>query len=187
MSIVSSVVASLYLGVLSSAYGAPVEELAAANSCTAPRGTLFLNGDAGSPADGSTRDYIHPGADVITQGTWNTYVYSSTSRDYVRIHVTPANASQGLWWDVEFSTRALGTPLAVRTYTNAQRAPFAAPGYPGLSISGDGRGCNTLAGEFQIHDIAWDSVGLLKLSASFLQRCEAGNAVLRGMVAYERP
>ncbi|SET92494.1 hypothetical protein [Stigmatella erecta] len=186
MHIVPAIAALLSLGLASSTEAAPLEAFAVANSCTAPRGSLFLNGDVGTPENAYTRDYIHPGADVILNGTWSTHVYSSTSRDFVRIHVTPTLASQGLWWDVEFSTRALGTPLAVGTYPHAQRAAFAAPGYPGLSVSGDGRGCNTLAGEFQIHDIVWDSVGLLKLSASFLQRCEAGNAVLRGMVAYER-
>ncbi|SEL75368.1 hypothetical protein SAMN05444354_108109 [Stigmatella aurantiaca] len=186
MSIVSVVAASLYLGLLPLSHAAPIEAFATANSCTAPRGTLFLNGDVGIPGTFNTRDYIHPGADVIINGTWSTHVYSSTSRDYVRIHVTPALSAQGLWWDIAFSTQQLGTPLAVGLYTNAQRAPFADPGHPGLSVSGDGRGCNTLAGEFQIHDIVWDSVGLLKLSASFLQRCEAGTPVLRGMVAYER-
>jgi hypothetical protein len=158
------------------------DELATGTTCNGPVGTLFMDGDL-SPV----RDYIHPGADVITDGTWNSYVYSTTSHDYLRVHVTPANSAQGLWWDVTLSTRSLGTPLTVGTYTNAERAPFASSGHPGLEISGDGRGCNTLIGDFQVHDIAWDSVGVRKLSASFHQRCEGGTAVLRGMISYERP
>src|SRR6218665_341453 len=191
----SSAVVSLCLGVLASSSAnaqsldvvEQPEALATTLSCTAPTGTLFLDGDAGNPVLGQPRDYVHPGADVITNGTWNAYVYSSTSRDYVRLDLTPTNSSQGLLWDVELSSRALGRPLTVGTYTNAQRAAFASAGHPGLDVGGDGRGCNTIAGEFQIHEIVWDSVGLRKLSASFRQRCEGGTAVLRGMVAYERP
>lgn len=200
---VSIGVVSVCFGVLASACGEPLQEtsaeavslepvqarseLATGTTCNGPVGTLFLDGDAGNTSLGQPRDYIHPGADVITNGVWNVYVYSNTSHDYLRIDLTPANSAQGLWWDVELSTRAIGKPLGVGTYTDAQRAAFAATGHPGLDVSGDGRGCNTVAGDFTIHDIVWDTAGLRKLSASFHQRCEGGTAVLRGMVAYERP
>jgi hypothetical protein len=195
---VSFVVVSACLGVLAAACGASIQEppteaqsqepaqqqegLATGTTCNGPVGTLFLDGDV-SPV----RDWVHPGADVITNGTWNVYVYSNTAHNYLRVDVTPTNSAQGLWWDVELSSQQLGTPLAVGTYTNAQRAAFATAGHPGLDVSGDGRGCNTVAGDFQIHDIVWDTAGLRKLNASFHQRCEAGTSVLRGMVSYERP
>src|SRR5512140_3150007 len=143
---VSFRVVSAYLTILASACGVPAqedsteapsqqslpqqqEELATGTTCNGPVGTLFLDGDV-SPV----RDYIHPGADVITNGTWNIYVYSNTSHDYLRVHVTPTSSAQGLWWDVVLSSQQLGQPLAVGTYTNAQRAPFATAGHPGLDV-----------------------------------------------------
>ena len=47
-----------------------------------------------------------------------------------------------------FSTNQLGIPIQPGFYSDAQRAPFADPGHPGLDISFQNRGCNTLEGSF---------------------------------------
>jgi hypothetical protein len=59
------------------------------------------------------------------------------------------------FWFVEVAAIP-GEPLVEGSYTGALRYPFN-DGAPGLSIAGDGRGCNTLTGQFDVHEI-W-SVG----------------------------
>lgn len=75
----------------------------------------------------------------------------------------------------------------MKTYTDAERAPFATFMKPGLDISGDGRGCNSLSGSFDIDEIAWDGDVLVHVLARFEQHCEEGPAALRGCVKYDRP
>jgi hypothetical protein len=66
-----------------------------------------------------------------------------------------------------------GQSLAPGNYTGATRYPFQASNQPGLSIVGDGRGCNTLTGSFQILQGSFDSVGnVLAFDATFVQYCE---------------
>jgi hypothetical protein len=104
----------------------------------------------------------------------------------VRIHVTPSSSDQGLWWDLWFSSNQIGAPLTTQVYENAERAPFASPNHPGIDIGGDGRGCNTISGRFEIHDIAWSSV-LSRFTATFEQFCEQNPSnVLRGCVHFEQ-
>src|SRR5262245_33898482 len=48
-----------------------------------------------------------------------------------------------------------GRVLGPGWYPDAQRAGFQASGRPGMDISGEGRGCNQIAGNFEVRDIAW--------------------------------
>ena len=138
---------------------------------------LVLNGDNG--------DYIHPGYAKITVAQWQSN--PSTLRDTVSFSIEPSGQQLGSWWNVELSTARLSVPLAVGTYLGAERAPFATFMKPGLNISGDGRGCNTLSGKFSIHEISWDGDILMHVLASFEQHCEQGPAALRGCVKFDRP
>jgi hypothetical protein len=49
-----------------------------------------------------------------------------------------------------FGTNAIPRPLAVGVYSNAERAPFATAGRPGLDIGVNGLGCNTVDGSFEV-------------------------------------
>ena len=81
-----------------------------------------------------------------------------------------------------------GDVLAPGRYTGAQRAAFRAPGAPGLEVTGSGRGCNTLTGEFTISSISFSASGDLEhFAASFVQHCEGGTAALRGTLEYLVP
>lgn len=140
--------------------------------CLAGGNVLFFDGDTG--------DYIHPGTATITNATWQP---TASSTD-VRLWVTPSDSQQGLWWDLEFSSAQLGQPLAQQVYQDAQRAPFASPGHPGIDIGGDGRGCNTITGKFQIEDLQLNGSTLSSFTATFEQHCEGGTAALRGCVHY---
>lgn len=135
--------------------------------------------------DGDSTDYIHPGTATITNATWTPSTSpSGSAQPYtVSIHLVPTDQSQGLWWDADFSSQQLNQPLAVQSYPDAQRLPFATSGHPGLEVTGDGRGCNTITGSFVVYQIDVDASGTLHaFTASFVQHCESGTAALRGCV-----
>jgi hypothetical protein len=90
---------------------------------------------------------------------------------------------------VTFSTRdwygafaaAPGQELvAGARYDGARRYPFN-DAAPGLSISGDGRGCNELSGTFTVNRIEFDAAGALRaFEVTFEQHCEHMAPALRG-------
>jgi hypothetical protein len=85
-----------------------------------------------------------------------------------------------------FGTNQLGTNLTPGFYDQAQRAPFADPGHPGLDIGLNGRGCNTSTGNFTINGAAFDSaLRVLRFDASFEQHCEGGDPALFGSFTYD--
>ncbi|HXZ86892.1 MAG TPA: thrombospondin type 3 repeat-containing protein, partial [Myxococcota bacterium] len=88
----------------------------------------------------------------------------------------------GGFWILDFAPPA-GQTFGVGTYENAQRFPFQAAGSPGLSVFGDGRGCNTLTGRFQVLELTLNSDGSVKtLAIDFEQHCEGGAPALLGVV-----
>lgn len=91
---------------------------------------------------------------------------------------------------VFFGTDQLGIPLAPGTYPNVQRADFAAPGYAGLDVSFQNRGCNTITGSFVITQAVFgaDSIGnptIQRLAATFVQHCEGAEPALRGTFYFD--
>jgi hypothetical protein len=140
--------------------------------CLVGGNVIFYNGDAG--------DYIFSGMETITQGQWS----ATSSSTNVHVSVTPTDPSQGLWWDLYFDSSQLSMPLAPQVYTEAERWPFESPGHPGLDVSGDGRGCNTVTGSFQIEDLTLTSGTLTSFTATFEHHCEGGTPAVRGCVHY---
>jgi hypothetical protein len=85
------------------------------------------------------------------------------------------------------ATNQLGKDLAPGTYPNAERAPFASVGHPGLDVEMDGRGCNTLAGNFVIRDATFGPGPVLeRFDMDFEQHCEGAVPALRGTFRYNR-
>lgn len=77
--------------------------------------------------------------------------------------------------------------LAPGTYTGAHRYPFNGNG-PGLSLSGEGRGCNELTGSFTIIKAVFGPQGYVQtFDATFEQHCEAGTPAARGEVHIANP
>ena len=77
-----------------------------------------------------------------------------------------------------------GAALMVGSYTNAERDPFNGSA-PGLSIFGNGRGCNTLCGSFQIYELDTDGSGnITHLWLTFTQYCECFMAPMTGEIRY---
>jgi VCBS repeat-containing protein len=88
------------------------------------------------------------------------------------------------WWYLDFAAPN-SQPLTVGTYAGAVRFPFQEADQPGLSVYGDGRGCNTLTGTFQVLEIAYGAANdIIAFNATFEQHCEGGSAALRGEIRY---
>jgi hypothetical protein len=77
-----------------------------------------------------------------------------------------------------------GAALTVGSYPNAERDPFNGSA-PGLSIFGNGRGCNTVCGSFQVYEIGTDDSGdITHLWLTFTQYCECFMAPMTGEIRY---
>jgi len=88
------------------------------------------------------------------------------------------------FWFLDFSA-AGNVPLTLGTYTGATRFPFQAFNENGLSVDGDGRGCNTLTGSFTVLEIVYGPNGSVSsFDATFEQHCEGATPALRGEVRF---
>jgi hypothetical protein len=84
------------------------------------------------------------------------------------------------FWSLDFAA-PFSAPLAPGVYTGATRYPIQPPESPGLSVAGDGRGCNTLDGSFEVKQIEYGARdAVTKLWATFEQHCEGMEPLLRG-------
>lgn len=94
-------------------------------------------------------------------------------------------ASDGETWTADMYP-ASGQILAVGSYLNATRYPFNGTGN-GLSVWGDGRGCNTLTGSFKVKQAVFSAVdnSLKNFDGTFIQHCEGAAPALTGEVKYD--
>lgn len=150
--------------------------------------SLTLSGIPGSPIVGNSTLVL-----TSATGTFYTQLYDwnmDGQPDTVYINYQDYQSenfshSFGAW----FSTKQLGSNLSPGHYDNAERAPFASPGHPGLDIYGDGVGFNQLFGNFTIFQVEIDSSSgspaLSKFLASFEQHGESPSATpIFGTIAY---
>lgn len=95
---------------------------------------------------------------------------------------------QNIGWSLTFSTDKLGQNLALGFYDKAERAVFASMGHPGLDVGGDGRGCDTITGNFTILDLNIDYSGktpkVISFAAQFQQICCCRTSLLFGSNFY---
>jgi hypothetical protein len=88
------------------------------------------------------------------------------------------------WWYLDLAAPQR-VALAVGAYENAVRFPFEAISQPGLSFSGNGRGCNTLTGRFDVLEAVYGAGGqVVSFAANFEQHCGGGGAALHGEIRY---
>src|SRR4051812_49333148 len=69
------------------------------------------------------------------------------------VSVSVSGGTSGDAYTLEFAAPP-GQALVPGVYDGAQRASFRSGGHPGIDISGDGRGCNTDTGRFEVRDLA---------------------------------
>jgi parallel beta-helix repeat protein len=123
---------------------------------------------------------ISSSGDFIGQG--QTYV--TTNQADIGIAGTPSTLTINAFGFAIYFSGPNGTPLTVGTYINAARWPFN-EAQPGLSVSGNGRGCNTVCGEFRIFELHTDvDANVDRFWAKFTQVCACSLPPLRGEIRY---
>jgi hypothetical protein len=141
-------------------------------------GTLSFSGDPGDYiSGGASYSYSTANKDTLT-------VNGDSTDNHINVSVSGAN---GDWWYLDLAAPS-GQALAAGAYSGAARYPFQGTTQPGVSLDGDGRGCNTLTGSFVIQDVVFGPQGYVQtLDATYVQNCEGGTAALRGEVHIANP
>jgi hypothetical protein len=166
--------------------------LAAALSFTAAVGGLLAAGTAHAQTVATgTLSFSGDTGDYISQG--KSYSYSTSKGDALSVSSSTGstvsisvNAYNGDWWTLDLDAPATQV-LAPGTYTAAHRYPFNGNG-SGLDLSGEGRGCNELAGSFTIIKAVFGPQGYVQIfDATFEQHCEGGAPAARGEIHISNP
>lgn len=89
------------------------------------------------------------------------------------------------WWYLDFAAPNRQT-ITEGNYESATRFPFQPVSGAGLSLSGNGRGCNTLTGRFTVLEAVYDASGKVqRFAADFEQHCEGLTPALFGQIRYK--
>jgi parallel beta-helix repeat protein len=127
-------------------------------------------------------DYIGGGQDYFYGANDGYFEASLNSAHGVSVIFDTPGFSH--WWYLDFAA-PYGDPLAVAPYTDATRYPFEAPSEPGLSVAGDGRGCNMLTGSFEVKEVVYGPGDtIVSFRATFEQHCEGALSALRGEIRF---
>jgi hypothetical protein len=95
------------------------------------------------------------------------------------------NSGNGDYWTADFESPQ-GEAFAPGLYEPATRYPFQLETVAGLSIHGNGRGCNELTGKFALEELGMDPMaGLVRASVTFEQHCEGREPALRGVINFQ--
>lgn len=120
----------------------------------------------------------------FTLDTASMMVQSGQNGGYFRLSVFPF---AGGWWYFNLAAPA-GTQLVPGAYEGAMRYPFNPSGTPGLDVYGDGRGCNSVTGRFDVFEAVFGPNGYIeRFHAQFEQHCEGGEPALRGEILVVNP
>ena len=134
--------------------------------------------------DGTPGDYITQGNDITFDDSGESVFIPSVNFDN-GINVMVEVRENGAFvtrWHANFAAPN-EIPLAQGDAFSATRFPFQAPDTAGLSISGGGRGCNTLTGDFVVHELSVVAGEVDLFDADFSQSCDGG-AVMTGSVRF---
>jgi hypothetical protein len=152
--------------------------------------TLHLNGQVGNPIlSGLTVDVTYTSF-VYGYNTSQAGNYINGSPSYLTFALLspPANNFALL----TFGSNELNEPLTVGTYSNAERASFASPGFAGLDVSYGSSGSNTLTGSFTISTLSYfndpgnnNALEVASFAASFTQYTDGNPAALTGTLVYQ--
>jgi len=129
-------------------------------------------------------DYIGQGQVYEYNDDNAQFAYSNNFDNGITLRISNIPGEPNLNWTLNLAAPG-EVPLEVGTYTGAERFPFQASDNPGLSFSGQGRGCNTVSGSFEVLEIEYDENGeLMKLNANFEQFCGNSQSALRGTILF---
>lgn len=148
-----------------------------------PASPVWVKADAATLAlQSPPGDYIGEGKTYSEQAPTDTFV-SQSDDNMVTIGVT---AADGNFWTLEFAA-PLGKELNVgTTYSGAVDVLSRSGSQPGISISGDSRGCGSDTGSFTVTELALGPFGYVQnFHATFSQSCEGVNPPLTGAVSVD--
>jgi hypothetical protein len=115
-------------------------------------------------------DFIGGGQDRLFDAPGSVSISGGTSHVEVKAEEHAENLS------FDFAPPS-GKQLEVREYAHAERYPFEAKSLAGLSVTGNGRGCNQDFGRFIVKDIHSDASGNVdRFWALYEQHCESKEA-----------
>jgi hypothetical protein len=141
-----------------------------AQAQTADAGTVVVTGDRGDPVTGGQGASFDAGA-----GDWFNLLATPDFGD-LGVHVTSAKGEE---WSFVFAARE-GHALEPGTYRAVE---FASHGdRAGLSVTANGRGCDTSTGRFTVLAAAFRNGYVERFDATFEQHCDGRKAAARGEV-----
>jgi hypothetical protein len=131
----------------------------------------------------------------------NLFAYKSEPGDYVgggqsnsydetqaqfNLHTTQSGINFFLnnkksFWSAELSA-STSEKLEARTYRDATRFPTGVNA--GIDVGGEGRGCNSISGEFKVLNVVYDNDTVTSLALDFVQHCENAKDALYGAIRY---
>lgn len=157
---------------------------------TATASLLAASGIATTPVSAATFLSFTSAADYIGGGRTATFTPADGYFKYGNSNSTISfsfNSFNGNdWWFLDLAAPS-NTTLAPGTYAGATRYPFQSPAEPGLSFDGNGRGCNTLTGSFNVLEAVYNSENeIQRFGADFEQYCEGADPALLGQIRFDR-
>jgi hypothetical protein len=118
-------------------------------------------------------------------GGGRTYTYTKAN-SVITVGTTANRANLSIRgdedWDATFAEPSSNQQVTTGYWENLGRYPF---NVPGLSFTGEGRGCNTLLGRFIVDQISFTGSTLSTLTLRFEQKCEVSGQPLRGFLRYD--
>lgn len=152
--------------------------------------TLTLAAPAAASFPGNSAVLFSSPGDFITDGFPGGYTDLNSTLTLtggpgdVVLHVS---GNDGRTYAMEFAAKP-GSVLTTGVYKNVERAAFRSANRAGMDISGNGHGCNTITGWFEVKDIAVDANGLIeRLQILYEQHCEGAAAAEFGEVRWNEP
>ncbi len=115
----------------------------------------------------------------------NSTIVSSSSLSTSAIWLVIADKASGSQWRLEARPRP-GATFEAGYYGNAVR-DVGFVGRPVLDVSWDNRGCNTVAGSFEIRDLLSSASVITRLDLLYEQHCDGASAASWGEVRVNEP
>jgi len=132
--------------------------------------------------DSEEGDYIGQGEELFLDETQGTFTATRNFDNGVTVNFRTESFST--WWTLTFAAPR-DAELIPGPYQRATRWPFQSPTKPGLDVYGNGRGCNTLTGRFDVLEVQYGASGEIeRFAATFEQHCEGNEPALLGEVRF---
>ena len=133
--------------------------------------------------DSERGDYIG-GGETERYRPSNAAITVSGTRSLIRGDI---QGNDGSYWNAFFAAPDGDILVEGETYRRALRYPFNG-GRPGMSIHGEGRGCNEIRGQFTVTALGIRPDGSVEFAGiRFEQHCEGWKPALRGTFEYRVP